>query len=409
MAANNYATLDNYLQSVRSAYLSAPSQPIVIVMGNEASDADSTISALTLAHYLSNIKQFPNRLVIPLINIYRKHLHLRKDIEILLQLNGVPVDKLLFLDQIPLLNDNPNAASLDAQLILVDHNELADYQSNFGDHVVGIIDHHKDSKLYPQANQLFRLIEATGSCTTLVAQFILENYKAISEKNENKNDNEAHYWSQFPPLHTTQLSDLIMSVILLDTSNFSAKAKKATPADDKIYSFLHKVHQAAKFQHLLDCRNDISHLSVAELLLKDAKFLQKNQFRVNLSSIPMKLEDFLGKFPGFQADLALFCREFNYNALIVSFIAQAGGEIQRFLMIFTRECAELLEKLQNGLEKSELKLEKRENERKTSSSNGGSSENDTATQGCTIIYDQRNLGASRKQILPLVGDILSKL
>jgi inorganic pyrophosphatase/exopolyphosphatase len=70
-----------------------------IVIGNEACDLDSTVSALVYAYLLHNEMSAETRevmAVIPLLNILKKELPLRTEVTYYLRRNGIPLDHLVF-------------------------------------------------------------------------------------------------------------------------------------------------------------------------------------------------------------------------------------------------------------------------------------------------------------------------
>jgi inorganic pyrophosphatase/exopolyphosphatase len=70
-----------------------------IVMGNEACDLDSAISALVYAYLLHNEMSAETRevmAVLPLLNILKKELPLKTEVTFYLQHSGIPLDHLVF-------------------------------------------------------------------------------------------------------------------------------------------------------------------------------------------------------------------------------------------------------------------------------------------------------------------------
>lgn len=90
--------------------------------------------------------------------------------------------------------------------------------------VAEIVDHHEDQGLYPGVSGDARRVafsaterRGIGSSCTLVAQsFLSDAQEALTE----------------------QVAALLLGVILIDTSNLSPKAKKATPDDESVVSVL---------------------------------------------------------------------------------------------------------------------------------------------------------------------------
>lgn len=90
MSIKSYLT--NLRQQLKSKSLNSP---LTVVTGNQSADMDSVVSALTFA-YFSNLhsKQY----IIPLINIPRRDLKLRRDIVTLLDYYSITEDLLFFVE-----------------------------------------------------------------------------------------------------------------------------------------------------------------------------------------------------------------------------------------------------------------------------------------------------------------------
>jgi len=114
---------------------------VTVVVGNEASDADSIITALTLAYLVQ--KEDPDgqgKLVIPLVACNREDMMLRRETVLLLNMCGVDAKNILHLD-------DPETIELLKkvdELVLTDHNKATGPLAQLGDKVVMIIDHHQD-------------------------------------------------------------------------------------------------------------------------------------------------------------------------------------------------------------------------------------------------------------------------
>ena len=189
------------------------------MLGNDAGDADSIISAITLAHIESMHK---NNHMTPIISISKDAFtHERPDINLLLQLAGIedPSSKLLFIeDLIDILDSGAGHRQPINAITLVDHNTInMPLQKHEQDLTVAeIVDHHKDEGLYKDTctgsrrNIAFDHDRAmVASTTTLVAE-ILRGY---------------------PPPYPTSLGILLLGVILLDSVNLDESVGKVTQRD----------------------------------------------------------------------------------------------------------------------------------------------------------------------------------
>jgi len=146
--------------------------PLHVVIGNEAGDLDSLVSALVIA-YLQSVKTNGTSIALPVFNVPRAELRLRKDNVRVLQKAGINESDIICRDEIP-LDRLANEGRL--ALTLVDHNELSPLQQSLAGSVVAVIDHHRDAGLYNETVSASsrRVVFPVGSCCTLVANELLE-------------------------------------------------------------------------------------------------------------------------------------------------------------------------------------------------------------------------------------------
>ncbi|CAE6474711.1 unnamed protein product [Rhizoctonia solani] len=212
-------------------------------MGNEAGDLDSLTSAIAWAFYLAhenmddtslkgkkgkgkkgkhhNPKERP---VVPLLQTEEDAIDLRPENKLALREYGNMRRghaDILTIDELPL---PPSEISpyLDG-IYLVDHNRLrSDWGEAGAKKVKGVLDHHNDLELYPDAKP--RVIEPAGSCASLVAHEILQLWDKDKEDqvyNEQECvDKTALKQKQHPTDIPTELADLLLAVIALDTDDF---------------------------------------------------------------------------------------------------------------------------------------------------------------------------------------------
>ena len=184
-----------------------------IVIGNEAGDADSIISAITLA-YLTNRT--------PVLSIARQDLDSqRPETSLLLKLAGIHLPSHM-LDVSAM--EGFFASNDPLKLTLVDHNHIQPQFGNNNWNVDEIMDHHVDAGKHldcPVRNIAFD--SATGqalvaSTCTLVTERAREYYLG----------------NTIPP----SLGTLLLGVILLDSINMNPDAKKGTRRDKEAIEFL---------------------------------------------------------------------------------------------------------------------------------------------------------------------------
>lgn len=187
----------------------APIQPHII-LGNEAGDADSIISALSLA-YVDSV--FYKALKTPIVSVPRADLCLRQEAVLLLELANVDVDKLHYID-------DPHVLEGIQEITLVDHNRLT-LTSIDTDRiqVVEILDHHHDEGSHESVQGHLRNVAfendkaLVASTCTLVTERLFASDVA-------------------KPPYDSHLSIALLGVILLDTVNMKPEAGKGTPRDE---------------------------------------------------------------------------------------------------------------------------------------------------------------------------------
>lgn len=213
-----------------------------MVIGNEAADCDSCVSALVWAFHRSVADaEVP---VFPIVSCASEDLVLRREFTLLLskslELAGAGGDIDPTADQSPLICVDSVARAMPwlepmsregrLALTLTDHNQLCAELSPLGQGVVEIVDHHFDVGAYPGVVGERRAIayDATegrgiGSACTLVAEAVLNGSAARGAAV----DDDA-VGRRGP---SVDVAILLLGTILLDTINLSVAAGKATPRD----------------------------------------------------------------------------------------------------------------------------------------------------------------------------------
>ncbi|XP_024618588.1 exopolyphosphatase PRUNE1 isoform X2 [Neophocaena asiaeorientalis asiaeorientalis] len=253
--------MEDYLQGCRVAL--QESRPIHVVLGNEACDLDSMVSALALAFYLAKKTHIPESL-------------------------------LIFRDEID-LHALQQAGQL--TLILVDHHVLPKSDAALEEAVAEVLDHRPiDQKHCPRCHVS---VELVGSCATLVAERILQGAPEILDR---------------------QTAALLHGAIILDCVNMDPKIGKATLKDNQYVENLEALFPDLPkrndiFDSLQKAKFDISGLTTEQMLRKDQKTISRQGTKVAISAIYMDLEAFLQR-SGLIADLHAFCQAHSYDALV---------------------------------------------------------------------------------------------
>lgn len=343
-----------------------------VVLGNEACDLDSMVSALAYAFFLFKTSR-DGMLALPLLNIRRSELALRSDNLFLLRQTGLSPELLLFRDQLDLRRLH-RAGRL--RLTLVDHNVLPSSDGDLEGAVVEVIDHHllerEPSASCPVA------VELVGSCATLVTERIMQKAPEILDQ---------------------QLAQLLYGTIVVDCVNMAPAAGKVTGKDSQYAAALELRFPAlpprgALFQALQNAKFDVSGLSVEQMLLKDMKTVS-GRFNLAVSVLYIRLEEFLQRAgAGLEAELSAFCRRFGLDLLLLMTICFTDGqEPIRELAVYSHGAA-CREEVCHYLEQSRnpaLNLSPI-----------------SSPHPLITAYHQGNTLASRKKVLPIIKDFLKE-
>uniref|UniRef100_A0AC11BHR4 Prune exopolyphosphatase 1 n=1 Tax=Ovis aries TaxID=9940 RepID=A0AC11BHR4_SHEEP len=258
--------MENYLQGCRAAL--QESRPIHVVLGNEACDLDSMVSALALAFYLAKTTE-AEEVFVPVLNIKRSELPLRGDNVFFLQKIHIPESLLIFRDEID-LHALHQAGQL--TLILVDHHVLPKSDAALEEAVAEVLDHRPiDQRHCPPCPVS---VELVGSCATLVAERILQGAPEILDR---------------------QTAALLHGTILLDCVNMDLKIGKATLKDSHYVEKLEALFPDLPsrndiFDSLQKAKFDVSGLTTEQMLRKDQKTISRQGTKVAISAIYMDME-----------------------------------------------------------------------------------------------------------------------
>ncbi|NWT07138.1 PRUN1 Exopolyphosphatase, partial [Mionectes macconnelli] len=369
-------------------------QEIHVVMGNEACDLDSTVSALALAYFLAQSSPAPGAAFVPVLNIPRADFALRTETTFLLRDRGIPAASLIFRDEIDLAG--LHRAGL-LSLTLVDHHVLPGADAALEEAVVEVLDHRP---LERERGPPCRVtVEPVGSCATLVTERMAQGPPGLLDR-------------------TT--AALLHGTILLDCINLSPAAGKATPRDVACVALLEQrfpelpprdsvfgALQAAKFDvsgavtpwappprgHRrvppLNSRSScpLAGLTTEQMLRKDLKVVSGDELLLAISGIYVDLETFLLR-PGLLEDLDGFCQARGYAGLVAMTVSfNERHEPTRKLAVYSR-CETLRGTLCRALEEATtppLHLRPL-----------------PSPWPCVGAFAQGNALASRKKVLPIL-------
>lgn len=381
-----------FLEQVKP--LAGRSQILRFVTGNQLADMDSVVSAIVYAFFYN--KHYPDHQpYLPLVNIPRDELRLRRDIELLLNSHGIEDKHLYFLEDLKTYLEG-NSKKVD--LILVDHcnlqgEELIDLYKAGRIDVRAIIDHHADEDAFHLADP--RIIHSNGSCSLMVF----------------------NYWSEKQPeLVLNEAVRLLLGPLLIDTTNMSHKVEgddeKAFAAYKKLLLGEIQAFDAenspidALFNQLKKAKKDLDGYSFYDILRKDYKqFAFTNHgesVNVGFSSLAKSMKWITNKFTADDIVKTLddMERKFGLDIVIIttSYTKKENDEYTREFAFSTKQSKfQSLARFADSLELN-------------GDIYGGAAVkqeiDDVNKHRHFEVSNQVNIKASRKQVVPAVKEIL---
>lgn len=314
-----------------------------------------------------------------MLSIPRCDYYLKTEVRHLLGELNIDTSSLFFLDDIDLADLHRRNL---LELTLVDHNVLAHPLASLESAVVRVIDHHKWERGGASDN-LEKLWGMTGSCATLVGERILSTRKEIID---------------------TTVARLLQSAIVVDTVNFSEKAKKTTPQDVAVFnelrsSFTSDVDWSAEFRKLKKAKADIGALSVCELLRKDLKIVRE-KISIAIPSVQAALSEFLA-LPDVADEIECFRKLEKVDAVVVMISKAFKGEQRRWLIILGSDTT--------VAETISRKLEEFANPSLETANIGAQIALARPTELPLVILQQNNAACSRKVVLPVLREIAASM
>jgi len=397
-----------------------------VFMGNEAADADSIVSSLTLG-YAESMKpsKAPSELMVPVVSAPRADLSLRRDVVILLDIAGINPENLLYIDDeivVDRLLSPPVSGKEDPRSItLTDHNRIRSSLRDLAPLVTEIVDHHEDSGHHSSVTVESgrRSIAFDGGKATVASTCTLVTELLLDDQSPGGNGNKID----------GSLGLLLLGVILLDSVNMIPAAGKGTDRDERAISTLgertdwaqisvlspsiadasvfdkifpegraRSPSQDALFDLLSGARNDPKFwagLSTLDSLRIDYKRFEvpgsskSSPIRtIGLSSVLTDMDSLLSKdnFENDMRDYQSSCQVDLFGALTLEFV---DGNLNRELLLSSPKVG-VLEGVTNYLlrdkDAASIQLNEREDLR-------------TASKR---VFRQGNAKCSRKQVAPLL-------
>ena len=246
-----------------------------VIMGNQAGDADSIISSLTLGYYNYKYQSSDDhhqssddhhqetanssdKIVLPIVSIPRSDMKLRRDVMLLLELAGVNDDTLLYMDDdivtSTLLLPPPSSstsksttssasavAGIETTITLVDHNRITSQYTHLSNKVIEIIDHHEDEHYHLHKNVTIEsgkrdvayengMASVASTCTLIVERLFASSLSATTAATTATTTSAGKI--------DGSLGILLLGVILLDSINMLPAAGKGTLRDERAIQLL---------------------------------------------------------------------------------------------------------------------------------------------------------------------------
>ncbi len=275
-------------------------------------DLDSLTSSILYA-YLRSLAPPPKAftpLYIPLLNIPAADISLRPEYTALFKHANISASHLITLDDLVIFSKlEEDLEPPNTRWILVDHNKLQGTLSSiYGSRVRGVIDHHEEEDFVPQETDPEpRIIEKSGSCTSLVVRTLQSVWDASSSSSLSSGAAHAQGEaaindSAFTQTWDAQIAKLALTSVLVDTANLTAEGK-VFPVDREAVEYLEtKIQLSAKeartwdrakfYEEINAAKGDIEGLALNDILRKDYKEWTENGKKLGISSVVRPL-DFL--------------------------------------------------------------------------------------------------------------------
>lgn len=336
---------------------------------------------------------------VPLLAIPRADIPLRPELSYVFEQVGIDVDDVCTLDDISTIDPARTG------LFLVDHNvprgtlaEIYDFQSHpeRKELVEGIIDHHENEKHFDelQGNMKRYDIQTSGSCSSLVTKWIM------GYSSPNQASSAAFNGPQLlraNPAEARDIAQLLLSAILIDTVNLTQNVTPNDPiACQFLVEFIPELNLTTFYDRIQSVKLSVTGMSLQDLLRRDYKEYDTPLGKLGMSTVNRKISFLRSQFPDFNRDYKKFVTDQGLNTHFTMTVSGQGDEFERGGMVLTenKNVIELFAKM--GKEKYGI----REIPEKFEDIKDGWT--------CWVYY-QDDVFASRKQITPLIREIMEKL
>jgi exopolyphosphatase len=332
---------------------------------------------------------------IPLLQIPRKDLALRPELLCMFAQTGIDPNDVCTLENLDWIDQSKTS------LFLVDHNVprgplSKSYRFNSPQSkmlIEGIIDHHEDEKFCQDRPEpmKYHIIKQSGSCSSLVANWMMQTHK-LNPEGSLLDDNYQE---------THGIAKLLLSAILLDTANLNYKMtvhdEQAVPF---LLQYLPDFDSNEWYTKLQTAKSSIEGMSLTDIFRRDYKEFKSDLGKLGFSTINRSVSDLLDRFSDFKDEMRQYIKKQELQVYIIMTVYSEGDTFKRGGVIWTNH------KDFDSMFRSEgqAKYGIQEVSDAISESSLGLGDG----MACWV-FEQEDVSASRKQIVPLVQDVIKKL
>lgn len=387
-------------------------------------DLDSITSSIVYAYLrsITHSTKSSSALHIPVLNIPKADIDLRPELLTLLPRANISKDHLITLDDLPDLGSIKETLAPElTRWFLVDHNALqGKLGAIYSDRVVGVIDHHADENRVPKdTGDEPRIIETSGSCTTLIVNHCREAWDNLSSGTSSTGAAQAQGDTLMEDeavtsLWDAQVAQLALASVLIDTINLQDE-HKTTELDERAVIYLEaKINRCAKlatqfdrgafFDEIIEAKRNLDSLTLEEIFRKDYKQWTENGLVLGTSAVAQPIQFLKRKinddnsstdYKSLLEAAKKFARE--RDSCIFSIMcgyADEEGKLAKQLAVLAvdEKGVSICNKFRDdAIQKFQLE----------------EVDADESDGQWFYVWQQRNLSPSRKQIAPLIREAMS--
>lgn len=295
---------------------------------------------------------------------------LKTEVTYWLKEHGIELDSLICNDEINLDSNVEN-------FILVDH-----HMSPYHKKVVSVLDHRPYDPESMLEDECIVNIQEVGSCATLVLEAIKTD---LGIEDMKKNEVLLHF---------------LYGPIILDTINYSIDADKVRELDFEMTDIIERVLKIEDiagtrqgiFTALVDARADVSSLNSLQILSKDLKIVSNKNSTVKVAMSGLHVFEYPNMIDAAE-NIKIFAQQESVDVVMFMGMKPINDSVERHLAVIDIKNQILYDdiiKTVESMKNPDLKLALNKHIKFLDGK----------------FYNQGNLKASRKQILPVIRNLL---